>query len=134
VILDLGIIAVLFWATSRAANDSVSDGLVFGLWLIAMLLLSPLSWRPELPLLFPAYIFAAVAILRLSIGRAFTGIELVAGTILIGLCASVELVKALPDFRPQTLTAVLTFIGTTIILRCWIDAEPFAPPDISSRS
>jgi hypothetical protein len=63
--------------------------------------------------------------LRVSIeGRAFNGAGFVAGIILIGICAAVELIKALPDFRPQTLTALVTFAGTALILRSWIDAEP----------
>ncbi len=123
-ILDAGIMAVLFWATFRAANDSISDGLVFGLWLIAMVLVAPLAWRAELVLLFPAYIFASVTVWRVSIeGRAFNGVGFVAGAILIGICAAVELFKALPDFQPQTLTALLTFVGTALILRSWTDTE-----------
>jgi hypothetical protein len=123
-ILDIGLAAVLLWATSKAANDSVSDGLVFGLWLVAMVLVSPLAFSNELMLLFPAYIFASVAVWRLSIpGRAFPGLGFVAGAILVGACAAVELIKALPDFRPQMLTALLTFVGTTLILRSWIATE-----------
>ena len=90
-----------------------------------MVLMSPLGWRSELVLLFPAYIFASMAALRLATERrALPGMGFVAGTTLIATCAVVELVKALPDFRPQTLTAVLTFIGTAIILKSWIDAAP----------
>jgi hypothetical protein len=134
-ILDIGVVAVLLWVTSRAANDSVSDGLVFGLWLIAMVLVSPLAYWSELVLLFPAYIFASVAAWRLSIsGRAFPGLGFVAGAILIGTCAAIELIKALPYFQPRLLAALLIFIGATIILRSWIDAESFAPADIRIRS
>jgi hypothetical protein len=123
-ILDLGIMAVLFWATSTAANDSISDGLVFALWLNAMVLISPLSWRSELVLIFPAYLFASIAALRaLDDARAFTRMGFLLGTILIGTCAAIELIKALPDFQPQTLTALLVFIGTTIILRSWNAAQ-----------
>ena len=125
VILDLAIVAVLFWTTSRHANDSISDGLVFGLWLVAMVLVSPLTWRPELVLLFPAYIFAAVAALRASAeGRASNGMGLIAGAIPIGVCAIVELIKGLPEFQSQTLTALLIFIGTTIISMSWVGAAP----------
>jgi hypothetical protein len=124
VILDIGLAAVLFWATSDAANDSVSDGLVFGLWLIAMVLISPLAFWSELVMLFPAYIFASIAAWRLSIsGRAFPGLEVVAGAILIGICAAVELVTALPDFQPHMLEALLIFIATTTILTGWLDAS-----------
>jgi hypothetical protein len=123
-ILDIGLAAVLFWATSNAANDSISDGLVFGLWLIAMALISPLAFWSELVMLFPAYIFASVAAWRLSIsGRAFPGLGVVAGAILIGICAAVELLKALPDFQPHMLEALLIFIATTTILRSWIGAS-----------
>ena len=123
-ILDIGLAAVLFWAISKAATDSVSDGLVFALWLVAMVLVSPLAFLSELVLLFPAYIFASVAVWRLSIPRrTFPGLRFVAGAILIGICAAVQLIKGLPDFRPQMLTALLTFIGTAIILRYWIGAE-----------
>jgi hypothetical protein len=123
-ILEIGVVTVLCWATSRAGNDSISDGLVFGLWLIAMVLISPLAFWSELVLLFPAYIFASVAAWRLlNAGRAFPGLGFVVGTFLIGTCAAVELIKALPDFQPQTLTAPLVFIGTTIIFRNWIDAS-----------
>jgi len=119
-ILDMGIMVVLFWATSTKANDSISDGLVFALWLTAMLLISPLAWRSELVLIFPAYLFASIAVLRASIdGSAFTRAGFLVGTILIGICAAIELIKALPDFQPQTLTALLVFIGTTLILRSW---------------
>lgn len=130
VILDIGIMAVLFWETSRAANDSISDGLVLSLWLIAVVLLSPLAWRGDLVMLFPAYIFTLVAASRVSIeGRVFTGMGFAAGAILIGFCAVAELRKS-GDFRPQTMTALLTFIGTAIILRSWIDAEePVRQPD-----
>jgi hypothetical protein len=123
-ILEIGVVTVLCWATFRAGNDSISDGLVFGLWLIAMVLISPLAFWSELVLLFPAYIFASVAAWRLSIsGRAFSGFGVVAGAILIGICAAVELVKAVPDFQPHILEALLVFIATTIILRSWINAE-----------
>jgi hypothetical protein len=123
-ILDIGVVTVLCWATSRAGNDSVSDGLVFGLWLIAMVLISPLAFWSELVLLFPAYIFASVAAWRLSVsGQAFPGLGVVAGAILIGICAAVELVKALPDFQPHMLEALLIFIATTTILRSWIGAS-----------
>ena len=123
-ILDLGIMAVLFWATSTAANDSISDGLVFALWLNAMVLVLPLSWRSELVLIFPAYLFALTAALRASIdAHAFTRMGFLLGTILIGTCAAIELIKALPDLQPQTLTALLVFIGTTIILRSWNAAQ-----------
>jgi hypothetical protein len=123
-ILDMGVMAVLFWATSTAENDSISDGLVFGLWLVAMVLVSPLAFWSELVLLFPAYIFASIAAWRLSnSGRAFPGFAVVVAVILIGACAAVELVKALPDFRPHMLEALLIFISTTIIFRSWIDAE-----------
>jgi hypothetical protein len=123
-ILDVGVMGVLFWATSTAANDSISDGLVFALWLNAMLLILPLAWRSELVLLFPAYLFAFTAALRASIdGHAFTRMGFIVGTILIGTCAAIELIKALPDFQPQTLTALLVFFGTSIILRNWIYAS-----------
>jgi hypothetical protein len=123
-ILDMGIIAVLFWATSTAANDSISDGLVFGLWLVAMVLVSPLAFWSELVMLFPAYIFASIAAWRLSIsGRALPGLGVVASAILIGICAAVELVKALPDFQPHILEALVVFIATTAILRSWINAK-----------
>ena len=123
-ILDIGLAAVLFWATSNAANDSVSDGLVFGLWLVAMVVVSPLAFWSELVMLFPAYIFASIAAWRLSnSGRAFPGLGVVAGAILIGICAAVELVKALPDFRPHMLEALLIFIATTTILKSWIGAS-----------
>jgi hypothetical protein len=123
-ILEIGVVTVLCWAISRAGNDSIADGLVFGLWLIAMVLISPLAFWSELVLLFPAYIFASVAAWRLSIsGRACPGLGVVTGAILIGICAAVELVKALPDFQPHILEALLVFIATTIILRSWINAE-----------
>jgi hypothetical protein len=123
-ILEIGVVTVLCWATSKAGNDSVSDGLVFALWLIAMVLISPLAFWSELVLLFPAYIFAWVAVWRLSIsGRAFPGLGVVAGAIMIGICAAVELVRALPDFQPHILEALLIFIASTIILRSWINAE-----------
>jgi hypothetical protein len=123
-ILDMGIMVALFWATSTKANDSISDGLVFALWLTAMLLVSPLAWRSELVLLFPAYLFASIAALRASInGSAFTRMGFLVGTILVAICAAIELAKALPDFKPQTLTALLVFIGTMIILRSWNAAQ-----------
>jgi hypothetical protein len=123
-ILDIGLAAVLFWATSNAANDSVSDGLVFGLWLVAMVVVSPLAFWSELVMLFPAYIFASIAAWRLSSsGRAFPGLGVVAGALLIGMCAAVELVKALPDFQPHMLEALLIFIATPTILRSWIGAS-----------
>jgi uncharacterized membrane protein len=125
-ILDLAAVAALAWATSRAGNDSVSDGMVFGLWLIATLLLSPLAWRHELVLLFPVFLFTYVAAMRiLSKDHPFARTGLAAGAILICICASVELIHALPDLHPQMLTALLvSFIGTILILRSWIAAEP----------
>ena len=123
-ILDIGLAAVLVWATSNAANDSVSDGLVFGMWLVAMVLVSPLAFWSELVMLFPAYIFASIAAWRLSnSGRVFPGFVAVAGVILIGTCAAIELVKALPDFQPHMLESLLIFIATTIIFTSWIDAK-----------
>jgi hypothetical protein len=87
-------------------------------------LISPLSWRSELVLIFPAYLFASIAALRaLDDARAFTRMGFLLGTILIGACAAIELIKGLPDFQPQTLTALVVFIGTTIILRSWNAAQ-----------
>ena len=123
-ILDMGIMVVLFRATSTRANDSISDGLVFALWLIAMVLISPLAWRSELVLVFPAYLFASIAALRGSIdGSAISRAGFLVGTIPVGTCAAIELIKALPDFQPQTLTALLVFVGTSTILKSWMYAS-----------
>jgi hypothetical protein len=103
-ILDLMVIAALVWATLRAESDSVSDGIVFGLWLTAMLLLSPLAWSHELVLLFPTFLFAGLAATRIvAEGRPFARWQLTVGASLLGACASVELIHVLPDFRQQTI-------------------------------
>lgn len=54
--LDLIVVAALVFATIRDRDDD--RGLVFAMWLAAAVLLSPLAWRNELILLFPAYLFA----------------------------------------------------------------------------
>jgi len=49
-------------ATLPAGSDA--DGLYFGAWLAVALLLSPMSWDHELPLLVPAYLFALAGFAR----------------------------------------------------------------------
>lgn len=59
--LDLLVVAALVIATRRDSEDR--RGLVFSMWLAAAVLLSPLAWRNELILLFPAYLFSYQAAL-----------------------------------------------------------------------
>ncbi len=62
--IDLSIVAAAAIVTARAPRDSGVQGLCFGIWLIVALLLSPISWDHELPLMLPAYLFLIAALVR----------------------------------------------------------------------
>jgi hypothetical protein len=62
-VLDLTIIATAIAVTWRATDhlDGVElDGMVFTLWAMAMLLVSPLAWVHEITFVLPLYLFVAI--------------------------------------------------------------------------
>jgi hypothetical protein len=111
-VLDLIIVAVLAFATLRASTEE--DGLVFGMWLAAAVLLSPLAWRHELVLLFPAYLFAYQAAVRIfSSGISYAGL---AALVPVIVCLVGEIQGGLPSIGPRVLIPIVLLAACAILV------------------
>ncbi|HVA81471.1 MAG TPA: glycosyltransferase family 87 protein [Candidatus Binataceae bacterium] len=120
-VIDLVLIALVACATFRADDNVEQDGIVFGLWLGLCVMLSPLAWRHDLPLFFPLYLFAALAIVRLlAIQAAWTRADFISGCALLAGSSAIELIHSIPDPNPQLILAMLIFVASLLILRARI--------------
>jgi hypothetical protein len=120
-VIDLVLIAVTAFATTRADGNMEQDGIVFGLWLGLSVMLSPLAWRHDVPLFFPLYLFAALSIARLlAIRVAWTRADFISGCALFAGCLAIELIHSIPDPNPQLILAMLIFVASLLILRARI--------------
>jgi glycosyl transferase family 87 len=109
-VLDLAVVAGAVAATLKAPEDRETQGLCFGLWLVVALLISPVTWLHELPLLLPLYLFASAAALHGGIGSR-AGFWLLA----IGLAGFVATYFWAP-LREMRLYFIMT--GTTFVAAC----------------
>lgn len=112
-ILDLAVIAGAAAVTLDAPDDPETDGLCFGLWLAVALLISPVTWLHELPLLFPLYLFAGASMLRGRI-ESRTGFGLLAIS-LVGFVATYFWVP-LREMRLYFILTVATYIGACMLV------------------
>ena len=117
-VMSVGVLALLVMMTLRTTDsDANVDGLVYGLWLAAGLLFSPLSWLHEFPLLIPVYLFAgAVAYQTIQKGGAEHKFALLAGILMLGVCIVPELIHQLPFLQPPYMVPIAAFIGGALLL------------------
>ncbi|MFZ0889021.1 MAG: glycosyltransferase family 87 protein [Candidatus Binataceae bacterium] len=112
-ILDLAVIAGAAAVTLNAPDDPETDGLCFGLWLAVALLISPVTWLHELPLLLPLYLFAGALMLRGRIDQRAGFWLLAIG--LIGFVATYFWVP-LREMRLYFIMTVATYIGACMLV------------------
>lgn len=123
--IDVVIVAVLVWAAARTEPDSELDELTFGLWLAGGLLISPMTWHHEMPLLFPLYIATALIAGRALYGRsAETGWRwlllnpgFALGAMLVAACIAREFVARVNHLVPRFLIPSIAFAGGALVLR-----------------
>ncbi len=123
--IDAVIVTVLVWATVRTQTDSDLDELTFGLWLAGGLLISPVAWRHEIPLLFPLYIATALTAGRVLYRRSAEtggrwlllnpGFSL--GFILVAACITREFIPRANHLVPHFLIPSIAFAGAALVLR-----------------
>jgi hypothetical protein len=141
-ILDLMLVLILVWLTMRADDDVITDGLLFSLWTTAGVLISPLSWHHELPLLFPMYFFTYWHIEKLFREKAYWArqrwlptLAVSLGSILLVLCIGREFNARLKHVIPTFLTPAAIFLGATMVLTALIlarDSQATSRSNLSS--
>ncbi len=113
-VADLTVVTAAALATMRADDDTFRDGMSLSLWIVAALLLSPLSWSHELVWLVPLFVLVLAAIAR--------RIRLPDGALIllaIGLSAMI-----VPYFWTPLRRLHLYFIATAVsYLAAWLIAS-----------
>ncbi|HJU28748.1 MAG TPA: glycosyltransferase family 87 protein [Candidatus Binataceae bacterium] len=110
--LDLIVVAVLVFATLRDRDDG--RGLVFSMWLAAAVLLSPLAWRNELILLFPAYLFSyQVAIATLDRHPRYVSAVVIG---FVTACVLGEFSRKWSRVEPAILFPLILFAACAVLL------------------
>ncbi|HXN85524.1 MAG TPA: glycosyltransferase family 87 protein [Candidatus Binataceae bacterium] len=129
-ILDLILVLILAWLTMQADDDVITDGLLFNLWTTAGILISPLSWHHELPLLFPMYFFTYWHIEKSFREKDYwmkqRWLPIIAvslGSILLVLCIGREFNARLKHLIPTFLTPGAIFLGAAAVLTALILAR-----------
>jgi len=62
--LSVAVVAAAVAITMKAAGEGENDGILLSIWIMTALMLSPIAWAHELPLITPFYLFVAARLLR----------------------------------------------------------------------
>jgi Glycosyltransferase family 87 len=126
IIAGAAVLAIIIAATLYAkASDNAEQTLVFSLWVASGLVLSPLSWVHEFPLLDLAYLAGFVVA-----WRAFRTIRnprwllLVSGVVILAVCLAPELIRQMPPLRPPYLVPLLIIVAGTLLVLADSDSIP----------
>ncbi|HKV53166.1 MAG TPA: glycosyltransferase family 87 protein [Candidatus Binataceae bacterium] len=123
--LGAAMAAILLRATLHSRDSNAGrEGLVFGLWVAAGLIFSPLSGAHEFPLLDPAYLFAILLAYRAVIEGAQRRGMLAAGIVLLAICLAPELIHQVPAIWPASLVPMMVLTGGMLLL----EARPSVSP------
>lgn len=63
-VLSIAVVAAAAAVTIKCPDADENDGILLTVWIMAALMLSPIAWAHELPLLTPFYLFVAVRLWR----------------------------------------------------------------------
>jgi Glycosyltransferase family 87 len=113
---DVIILAACGKITSAASNAVEADGLCFGAWMLAALMVSPMSWDHELPLALPAYLF-----LIAGVARGLPRNRIAVGLFAVGAVVSImnALIVPMRPFHLFFLTTAATFIAACVLIMAW---------------
>ena len=127
--LTVCLIAICALITRRARTDPIVDGITLGLWLAAMLLLSPLSWNHEVTLTLPIYLFSAIGVVTaapISIG----GIAL--ASLAIAGCAAAYYSTPIRNHHIDFVALLAGFSAACALVRSPDSLRQTAPPPWSN--
>jgi glycosyl transferase family 87 len=118
----LAMIAAAARATWQSRGRVELDVMCLGIWIGAALMISPLAWAHELPLMFPIWLGAAAAIARGSEWRTAGVALLVIGLVLIYVT---YFASALRREHLFFIAAIATYAGACLAVTRWsVDAGP----------
>jgi len=121
-LIDLVLLAIAAAASITARGRADLDDLVFGLWVVLTLLMSPLAWRQDLLLLLPACLFGLIGAWRCFQSQEPTrSLELIAGSAMLAYCVLSALIKAVPG--PGFSMLLAGYLGAALIFRARMAAE-----------
>ncbi|HVN64976.1 MAG TPA: hypothetical protein VMT58_10085, partial [Candidatus Binataceae bacterium] len=110
--------AIAGLVTIWASSDENSQGLAIALWTILGLLMSPVAWPDELPLLLPIYLFTGLIAWRLYFGmsKVISSFWFVGGVVLVCGIGIHDFTSILPGVHPRFMALILVYVGAAMVL------------------